>query len=219
MSSDNIYQEEEYKGYTIEIHVDEDPGIDPINDWDCRLGTMAFFHRDYMLGDKTDYNIGNYNGWDEMIADVKEREGDIIYLMVRMYDHSGISISTSNSYPYNDRWDSGTLGFIYVPLTKVRKEYSVKRVTKAIREKVIDILENEVEYYNSYMTGYVFGYIIKDEDGEDIHSCWGFIGRNEIDYMISECKSTIDWEIKERERLAEELLKSNSEKQMEFSYV
>ena len=40
------------------------------------------------------------------------------------------------------------------------------------------ILEGEVETYNQYLTGDVYGFILEKPDGEHIDSCWGFYGDN-----------------------------------------
>ena len=37
-------------------------------------------------------------------------------------------------------------------------------------------LHAEVEEYAEYLAGNVYGYEVLDEDGNDIESCWGFIG-------------------------------------------
>ena len=52
------------------------------------------------------------------------------------------------------------LGYIYVTKENVRKEYGVKRVTRKIIEKVTKLLECEVQEYDHYLTGNVYGYEI-----------------------------------------------------------
>ncbi|GAF98690.1 unnamed protein product, partial [marine sediment metagenome] len=48
--------------------------------------------------------------------------------------------------------------------------------SKKLRKRIEGYLKGEVETYDNYLTGYVFGYCIKDADGEDVDSCWGFYG-------------------------------------------
>jgi hypothetical protein len=90
-----------------------------------------------------------------------------------MYDHSGIILSTN---PFKCRWDSGQVGWIFVTKEKLRKEFGVRRITKKIKEKAREILAEEVNVYSDYIEGNVFGYILKDENGEELDSCWGFYG-------------------------------------------
>jgi hypothetical protein len=67
-------------------------------------------------------------------------------------------------------------------------------------------MEAELETYNSYLTGEVFGYIITPVMGkgqapleECSDTCWGFMG--EIDYCISDAKSQIDCHLKQIEEI------------------
>jgi hypothetical protein len=80
-------------------------------------------------------------------------------------------------------------------LEDIRKEYNVKRVSKKMRAKIEKYLTGEVETYDQYLTGEVYGFTIeKGEDEEHVDSCWGFYGYND-DYMISEIKSAIKYDI------------------------
>ena len=90
-----------------------------------------------------------------------------------MYDHSGITLSTT---PFSCPWDSGQVGWIYTTKQKLRKEYDIKYVTKKIKEKAYKTLMEEVRIYSEYVEGNVFGYILKDESGRELDSCWGFYG-------------------------------------------
>ncbi len=65
------------------------------------------------------------------------------------------------------------------------RELSAKRFTKSLKNKALKIAQGEVETYDQYLRGEVYGYKI-DGDGD---SCWGFYGQEEC---ISEAKSIID---------------------------
>jgi len=193
----NNYQMEMYKGYTIKIEVDTDP-INPITDWDM-LGTFACFHRRYDLS-----NTKQFNDADDLQDFLKENEN--ISLPLYLYEHSGITISCSNSsYPFNDRWDSGQVGIIFVTYENIKKEYNCKRITKKIRETVLRVLEGEVKTFDQYLTGEVFGFTIEDQNGDQIDSCWGYYGYDSIKDIIEECKGTIDYDIERKEKEAIEL--------------
>jgi len=156
----------EHAGMVIEIHRDHDP--ESPREW-CNLGTMICNHRRYNLGDVK----GNGD-------DVPE---GAITLPLYLYDHSGITISTS---PFSCTCDSGMVGMIYCTREKAIKEFGGKILTKKIREKVIKCLMNEVEVYDQYLQGDVYGYVIKDEEGNELESCWGFFG---MDHVKEEAKS------------------------------
>ena len=89
-----------------------------------------------------------------------------------MYDHSGVTISTT---PFSCPWDSGQIGFAIVTKEELRKEFSVKRITKELTEKATKILLNEVEVYDQYLKGDVYGFKVLEND-EETDSCFGFFG-------------------------------------------
>jgi len=154
---------EEYLGYTIRYTRDEDPQ-DPLED--DRLGTMAFCHQRYSLGDK------NFSSFEEISSQEDYKNG--ISLPIYMYDHSGYTIRTT---PFSCPWDSGLVGYIYVSKEKIRKEFNVSRVTKKIQEKVLDILVAEVAIYNAYLEGEVYEWRVDNEDC----GCGGYIVVNKKD--------------------------------------
>lgn len=59
----------------------------------------------------------------------------------------------------------------------------------------------------AWMWGDVYGWVTEDDEGDQIDSCWGYYGDDEIDYMISEAKNNIDSYIARREEEHEERLK------------
>ena len=96
-----------------------------------------------------------------------------IVLKLYLYDHSGISLSTS---PFSCPWDSSQVGYIYVSKETAYKEYGIKRITKEWKDKILLYLEGEVETFNQYLNNDVYGFTIEDEDGNVIDSCGGFYG-------------------------------------------
>lgn len=161
-------------GLTVRIAIDEYP--ESPREWD-NLGTMVCWHRRHKLGDKH-----SYSSPEEFEADMKDTPH--IKLPLYLYDHSGITMSTG---AFSCPWDSGQVGWIYVTLDNVRNEYSVKRVSKKTREQAIECLTGEVKTYDEFLTGQVYGFIVEDEDGEEIDSCWGFYG---LEYCKEEAKSS-----------------------------
>ena len=186
--------------YTLTIEQDNS---DP-RDWD-NVCTMVCWHRRYKLGD-----THNYDDYDEFFNDIlhnvcgmkyedfeelstREKyklacESDKIYIKeLNLYDHSGLTISTSSGYPYNDRWDAGCVGWIYVSKEKAMEEwggipekdengefikiphehpngnvtYSVKYIpiTEENWKEVAEYhMDNEVDIYDQYLRGDVYGF-------------------------------------------------------------
>jgi hypothetical protein len=125
-------------------------------------------------------------------------------LPLYLYDHSGISMSTG---AFSCPWDSGQVGFAYMTLEKAREiggcegkgwldpvEFertdrfplrTIKRVvTGTVRERAEQAIRNEVETYDAYLRGNVYGFIAYavdpiTEEREEIDSCWGFYSSEE----------------------------------------
>jgi hypothetical protein len=200
-------QTEKYKGLTIEIHQDEDP--ESPREWG-NPSNMVCFHKRYNLGDKQEgvlesaqrnssgpaerlrEHLNDYaeeEGWD--LKGMPERDGwGLIEFFLRvargaevilplyLFDHSGITMNTTG---FSCPWDSGQVGFIYMTKDAILKNYAVKDISDELRCKVAEQLKAEVASYDQYLTGDVYGYVIKDENGEDLDnclhdSCWGFFG-------------------------------------------
>lgn len=214
----------DYKGFKINIYADESP-CDP-REWD-NVGKMVCSHRGYTLGDvqyKNEFahsweeNFANYiceneehglnfehrdvHGYldeDEVQKMWKWIDKNLIVLPLRLYDHSGISMSTSNSYPYNDRWDSGQVGYIYCTKQKALEEWGNKRITDKVIQMAVTCMQGEVSTYSQFIEGDVYGYMIEDADGEEFGGCWGFFGYDEEKSgLLDHAQDEVDCEIEER---------------------
>lgn len=207
---DSPFKMKDLEGNEYTLTVEQDDFSQDPRDWD-NLCTMVCWHRNYILGDK--HNFGCI--WDflqdlceellgmeyEDCEDMNEKEmfqqlrdsGKILIKPINLYDHSGITVSTSNSYPYNDRWDAGCVGFIYVTKDRVFKECG--NITEENWKDCADkYIESEMETYDQYVRGNVYGFILTKkvikqdkcpycgevireyEDEEHVDSCWGFYG-------------------------------------------
>lgn len=180
--SNNVVETIEHNGHTIEIWGDEYP-FNPREEYD-HFATMVCFHKRYNLGDKKHgYNENHYNSWQSLEADIYKNEKPVVCYSLYMYEHSGITISLNQ---FSCPWDSGQIGFIFVSREKALKEYGVKRITKKIKEKIIDNIKAEVEEYDSYLRGEVYGFTIYNKQGDQLDSCGGFLG--DIKYCIDSAK-------------------------------
>lgn len=190
MCNDYVLEKEEYKNHTIKIVSDFNP--DNPRNWD-NLGTIICVnHRRYSLGDEqTDY-----------IPERLENERLAVLLPIYMYEHSGIALSTGNQYPFNDLFDSGCIGVIFVNRETVLKEYGWKKITPERKAKLVKYLQSEIEVYSSYLNGDVYGYQIENEEGEELDSCYGFYGWDDV---MQEAKSQVDWYANEAQKEQDEL--------------
>lgn len=209
-----IVQTEEYKGLTIEIHYDDD-AQNPLTDYD-NASVFACWHSRYNLGHYKDtqghtpesyvLSILSDNGKASIERFEKRRSKELGYTyeaempelmaaldneaLVRplhLYDHSGITMRAS---AFDCAWDSGQVGFQYMTHAKIKEEFGGKTINKTNTAKAIKLMDGELETYDDYLTGNVYGYIIKDSEDEELDACWGFIG--DSDYCLSEAKASAD---------------------------
>lgn len=185
---------EEYKGFTIKI-VSDDNSESP-RQW-SNFGKMVCWHKRYNLGDEHEYKTAR-----EFAAFIKEEKPPVV-LPLYLYDHSGISISTSSfiGRAHHAEWDSGQVGYIYVTREALLSEHKGKKIiTPAMKAYAEKVLIGEVNDYDQFLRGEIYGYEVIDKDGEAVDSCYGYYGDySQKDGPVDEAKRTIDHEIKRRE--------------------
>ena len=191
-------EEDEATGLILKIVQDPDP-TNPRTDYD-HAATMCCDHGRYDLGDKDGHDKARaairgssyYKASWEDEADFDHgpnlfgmllRCFDVTTLPLYLYDHSGITMNTRG---FSCPWDSGQVGFIFITQAEVLETFAVTELTQEVRDKAFDLLRGEVTEYDQYLTGYVYGYVIEDQNGEHLESCWGFYGQ---EYTIEEGQS------------------------------
>ena len=198
------FEMKDEKGNKYLLKIEQEDSPENPRDWD-NVCTMICFHRRYNLGDKHPYDnsdeffeyilcdICNMKQEDIEELSTKEKyklacENDNVYIQeLNLYDHSGLTISTSSNYPYNDFWDAGCVGWIYVSKERALEEwggiperdengeiiriphhhsngnitYSAKYtpITEENWKEVAEYhMNNEVKTYDQYLTNDVYGY-------------------------------------------------------------
>lgn len=201
------------KEYLLTVERDdyaEDPRF-----WD-NLCTMVCWHSHYRLGDKHSFESSDEfmqhlyldvtgkhwcddhesDDWQDVYKELKETNL-VLIKQINLYDHSGLTVSTSNGYPYNDRWDAGCVGFIYVTKKTLFKE-CCDITEENWKERGDTYLEGEMETYDQYLRGECYRYTLEEkvhyrneticphcgevinvdeyDDYEEVDSCCGFYG-------------------------------------------
>lgn len=169
------------------ITLDEYP--DSPREWGDNLGTMVCAHRDYILGDvQVDSAEGvtrallSLMGWNGDEAPIEwtdeQREAaldrELVRLPLYLFDHSGLTMSTGAwAFRAFDSmgWDWGQVGWIAVSWNKARAEMGAD----VTREQIEAVLESEVETYNDYLQGNVYGVDVWVKGGEHdlMFGCYG----------------------------------------------
>lgn len=164
-----LFTEEEYKGYAITVEQDEQP--ESPNDWGNTDLFLTANHNQFYVKVRG-YNPGEFN-----LEDVSE-EYHVFPLIA--YIHSGVSLSMSRDhYPFNCPWDAGQVGYVFASKESWKEE-------KEAGEAALSLLET----WNDYLSGNVWGFVVEDEDGLPLDSCWGFYG--DPDYCLNEAKASVD---------------------------
>lgn len=193
----------EFNGLTINVAYDSNPGSPREDD---NLGTMLCMHRRYTLGDENALDTlreavrdsSAYRpGWEDTfdfddggaLAHLAENRCGFVVLPIYMYDHSGITINTTG---FSCPWDSGQLGIIFVSADDIRAEYSVKRISKQLRERVTGYLRAEVATYDQFLRGEVWGWFIEDSEELYIDSCWGYYDLKSVEADVKEAIGNFD---------------------------
>lgn len=185
----------QYAGCTVKI-IQDDCSINPREDYD-HMGKMILFpSRNYRdVNEYDDYTDGKdfestlrSLAWNVTKSDAME--DDLIVPMEHVLrcvnKHYVIIPIWRNGYggmfgaSVVVESDSGCDGFILFPVSDLPKE-------GISREQAVKNLECEIEEYSAWCTGDVYGYVIEDENGNELDSCWGFYGQ---DYAIESARES-----------------------------
>lgn len=177
-------------GTRLEICLDPLPS-DPRTEYD-NVSRMICKHRRFHLGDTHNYDFSRFSSVEELRQAVEEEEGEFaVFANLYLYDHSGISISTSRTC----EWDSSCVGIVFITKKTMIKEWgdgpeSLKQAQAC--------MEGEIATYDSYLRSDIYGYRLlktkpkcdccgQDQEPEEIDSCWGFIGSDIETNGILDC--------------------------------
>lgn len=170
------YETYELGEYKLEIIPDDTPS-NPRGDFN--LTTMVCFHKRYNLGDEGHgFRHGDYQSWQEMRADIIKRTKARVIKPLYMYDHSGITVSTS---PFRCPWDSGQIGWVFITPEKI-KEAGLNRPRHI---KLEAWLQAEVNTYDQFIRGDIYGFRLSRK-GEEVDSVWGFYGSDPLENGMSD---------------------------------
>ena len=175
----------ERNGKRAEIFYDEFP--ENIRDMCDNLGTMVCKHMRYVLGDhKIKLDPHSFESWDEIEEYLKRKYNAKIILPLYLYDHSGITMNTTG---FSCGWDSGQVGFIFVDQDTCVKEFG----ENYSREKIVNLLKGEVEEYDAYLRGEMYGYrilekarcphcneVLDNYDDDELEASYGYVGLDNV---------------------------------------
>ena len=131
-------------------------------------------------------------------------EKGYVFLPLSIYDHSGITMYVGGRLDhYDGQWDCSDVGWIYTTKKEVMESGCRYRagnnryydITENNWKKASEIiLKGEVEIYDQYLVGDVYGFIIEEydkdsEDWQEVESVWGYYSDKWGDDLVQELAS------------------------------
>ena len=188
---------------------DEQPRCDP-QEWLRSLACSL----DNSLAERLDYWESGA-GWERLNSSAavdakieaavwKVLDARAVVLPLHLYDHGGLRMSVD---AFSCPWDSGQVGWIYASRADVLREYGGKKLTAGLRKRAEALLKAEVETYDQFLSGDVWGWAVYETDDDECDcepdeecdctrgaycedSCWGYYGVAEA---LSEGKAHLEW--------------------------
>lgn len=112
----------------------------------------------------------------DFVAANRDPDSEYAVFAVWAYEHGNIlfkAVELGADNPYADEWDSGNAGII-----------ALKRAD--FGPDLLDYAKGVCQTYTDWCNGEAYGYVVENEDGEQVDSCWGFIGDPEEDGALTE---------------------------------
>ena len=206
----SVVESETYRGHKIEVEYDENPSNPRDDDNLCEI---HYHSSRYLLGDTNWYN--NIEGLEAEVRQAK-KQGDLV-IPLYAYIHSGIALSLGSDFygkglpQGHARFDSGPCGFVILRREKMLHEYSNKIFTAALKKRVTKYAEGEIQTFQQYLNGEVYGYVVDDHQD----SCWGYYT---VEDAMSEAKGIIDWMVGQEKKKHFEALKTQIRNKVPFQY-
>ena len=108
---------------------------------------------------------------EDTFDNVKELKPDVFnnyhVFILSAYIHSGVKLYLGSNKIC--QWDSGTVGAVLVSKEEWKEESEAEKAAESL-----------VNNWNDCLNGNVYGYIIKDENGDEVDSCYGYYGQGAL---------------------------------------
>ena len=180
-----------HRGLIIKIYQDED--YQSPEEWGDDSVFLVNYHHDFEV--KKDEIITEDDVRDWYQGKKIKQTKDYYIFMLSCLVHSGVWLSLDYNFACDSGgWDTSHVGVVLVS----KKEAKTKTKARKLAETLID-------EWNDNLSGNVYGYVIENEDEENLGSCWGFYGDIETSGIIKEA-------ISETERIADKRMKKHLEK-------
>lgn len=178
---DEAFETDEVASLTVHLCYDPEPYVSNPREWD-NVGQL-FGYGDFPTDDERNRVSDDYGQALREYAAEAAAEGGIV-LAVRFDDYgsSGQRIHTVSSI-------DDANGLCVVPGAVIAEDWvPIYATVSEARERALACAEAELDTFNAYLQGEVFGYVVKAPNGATLDSCWGFVG--EGDYIREEAHAS-----------------------------
>jgi hypothetical protein len=161
------------------------------------------------------YEDGNHIS--DAAKELRERVGEyrkVMHGAMRDADQHGARDSSSDDGADDDETSEQQVSARAKQLDELCETYrkrlcaEIPKYDEAYR-RLLESLDAQVEHYSDWARGNVYGYVVRDETGDTLESCWGFIGEPGESGVIYEgvdaAKALIEYE-KKQTRLREQAM-------------
>lgn len=180
-------------GLTVRVVVDDCGSTEsPLDHYDSHVRLVTFERHGYVNDSGVKRREKSPFSEPEEVRTWAANNGFHCYPVFK-YEHGNVAYSIA---PFSCPWDSGQAGYLLLSL----EEWS------AMDDKADSYAKGTLESYSSWCNGEIYGWIVEDEDGETLESCWGYIG--ESDYALQEGLDTAEGIEKRRKRSRLDKLKT-----------
>ena len=196
-----------------------------IHDTDCECPLQGDEHEVKIAYlERSRYTLGNEPVSEERMDEIAAgiRSGELIGVPVYAYVHGGVALRAGSSWhgllpQGHAEFDSGQSGFVYISKADALKHWFVnaKRMSAKRLKRVREGILSSFKEYASWVEGDCWGYVIKDEDGQDYDSCWGFIGH---EYATEEAEAALKSVIEDQRKAHEAEVRSAWNERRERRY-
>lgn len=166
--------------------------LDSPRTWCDNLGTYIRVNNNYISPDTNkDFEkaiketADQANNVEHHMKLIKKHIEDYTYekvsfiIPISVYIHGGVSFSVGS----RNGWDTSNDGF-YIVTHNDLKRLGLSKWTR--KDKMIRLIQYELDLYEKWGNGEVYGFLLEDEDKNIIDSCSGFYDINEIKEYLPE---------------------------------
>lgn len=130
----------------------------------------------------------------DFVAANRDPDSEYAVFAVWAYEHGNIvfkAVELGAGNPYADEWDSGNAGIIALKRTDFGPD-------------LLDYAKGICATYTDWCNGEVYGYVVENEDGDVVDSCWGYVGDPEDNGALTEGLSAFESVVEDaRARIAD----------------